>query len=76
MMGLVMFACEGLGIREPMEFYATVSPASQELWLEHARNKVTGQYTRTPKGAAGNTPAHVAAEIERAAIEGASHGPR
>jgi hypothetical protein len=71
-LALVMVACEALGIREPMEFYA-LSETAQDLWLEHARNKQTGVYTQRPKRARPDRPY---AEIERECIERMNRGPR
>jgi hypothetical protein len=72
-LALVLAACEALGIREPMEFYA-LSDSAQDLWIEHARNKQSGAYDRRPKRARPDATNHAAVEAE--CIERMSRGAR
>lgn len=45
-----MLICQDLGIREPLDFYA-LSPAAQEMWIDHKRNLLSGAYSARADGA-------------------------
>lgn len=69
-LALLLEACTLAGVREPMAFYALSEPA-QELWLAHAKNKVSGAYLpHKARPEPTNTPEWRAAAIERARSRG------
>lgn len=68
-LGVVLDACIMLHIRDPQEFYA-MPAALQNLWTEHAENKLVGAYFQTKKR--GRQSPTEAKRIEAAALGGES----